>query len=143
MRATSDDSSPILGQSYSMNCMGHKTVSGLMSLPTPQWLTFSGSSLSSSNEVQLQGPNDVGLSSSELVARFFTLRTSHAGSYTCQASLSSPALMSPIVKTQAFQITVQSKSAISPLFRNGFILLVKILSISSPTHSQPLGFTNN
>ena len=129
MTATSDDSSPVLGQFYSMDCVGHSTLSGLMNLPSPLWLTPSGSLLSSSNEVQLQGPRSVGLSSSELVARFFTLRTSHAGSYICQASLSSPALTSPIVKTQTFEITVQSKSAISPLFRNGFILLVKFLSI--------------
>ena len=109
MTATSDDSSPVLGQSYSMDCVGHKTVSGLMNLPSPLWLTPSGSLLSSSNEVQLQGPSNVGLSSSELLARFPTLRTSHAGSYTCQASLSSPALTSPIVKTESFAITVQSK----------------------------------
>ena len=114
--ATSDDSSPILGQSYSMDCVGHKTISGLMNLPSPQWLTPTGHLLSSNNDTQLRGPSSVGLSSSELVARFPTLCTSHAGSYTCRASLSSSALMSPIVKTETFAIIVQSKSAILPLY---------------------------
>ena len=107
--ALSDDVASILGQSYSMDCTGHKTVSGLVNQPSPQWFTPSGTLLSSSSDVQLQGPRNVGLSSSELVALFPTLRTSHAGNYTCQASLSSSALTSPIVKTTIFTVTVQSK----------------------------------
>ena len=107
--ATSDDTAPILGQSYSMDCTGHKTVSDLINQPSPQWLTPSGTPLSSSSDIQLQGPRNVGLSSSELVALFPTLRTSHAGNYTCQASLSSPALTSPIVKLVTFEIIIESK----------------------------------
>ena len=105
----SDDATPILGQSYSMDCTGHKTVSGLINQPSPQWLTPSGTLLSSSSDIQLQGPRNVGLSSSELVALFPTLRTSHAGNYTCQASLSSPALTTPIIKFVTLAVTVQSK----------------------------------
>jgi hypothetical protein len=108
--ATSDDATPILGQSYSMDCTGHKTVSGLVNQPSPQWLTPSGTPLSPmSSDVQLQGPRNVGLSSSELVALFPTLRTSHAGNYTCQASLSSPALSSPIIKSVTYAVIVQSE----------------------------------
>ena len=106
--AESDDTTPVLGQSYSMDCIGHKTVSGLMNQPSSQWLTPSGTLLSPRSDVQLQGPRSVGLSSSELVAQFPTLHTSHAGNYTCQASLSSPARTSPIVKTTVFEVTVQS-----------------------------------
>ena len=109
MRARSDDTAPNLGQSYSMDCTGHKTIAGLVNQPSPQWLTPSGTPLSPSSDVQLQGPRNVGLSSSELVALFPTLRTSHAGNYTCQASLSSPALTSPIVKLVTFAVTIQSK----------------------------------
>ena len=109
MLATSDDLAPTLGQPYSMDCTGHKTVSGLMNQPSPQWYSPSGNLLSSGSDVQLQGPRNVGLSSSELVALFPTLRTSHAGNYTCQASLSSPALTSPIVKSVTFAVTVQSE----------------------------------
>jgi hypothetical protein len=107
--ATSDDATPDLGQSYNMDCTGHKTVSGLMNQPSPQWLMPSGTPLSPSSDVQLQGPRNVGLSSSELVALFPTLRTSHAGNYTCQASLSSPALSSPIIKSVTFAVIVQSE----------------------------------
>ena len=105
--AESDDTTPILGQSYSMDCIGYKLVSGLMNQPSPQWFTPNGALLSSSSDVQLQGPRSVGISS-ELVAQFPTLHTSHAGNYTCQASLSSPARTSPIVKTTVFEVTVQS-----------------------------------
>ena len=77
-------------------------------MPTPQWLTLEGNSLS--GDAQLQGPRIVGLSSSEIVATFPILRTSHAGNYTCRASLSSPALTTPIIKTTFFGLTVQSKS---------------------------------
>ena len=108
MRARSDETAPNLGQSYSMDCTGHKTITGLMNQPSPQWLTPSGTPLSPSSDVQLQGPTNVGLSSSELVALFPILRTSHAGNYTCQASLSSPALTSPIVKLVTFVVTIQS-----------------------------------
>ena len=94
---TSGDSVPVLGQSYSMNCIGHKTASGLINTPSPQWLTLEGNSLSS--DAQLQGPRTAGPSSSEIVATFPILRTSHAGNYTHQASLSSPALTTPIIKT--------------------------------------------
>lgn len=108
--ASSDDSSPVLGQSYSINCVGHKSRSGLINVPSPQWFTPAGSLLSTGADVQLQGPKTVGLSSSELVAQFTTLHTSHAGNYTCQVSLASPALTAPIVRSQSFGITVQSKS---------------------------------
>ena len=109
MTAQSDDSVPVLGQSYSMDCIGHKTYSGVLNMPSPQWFLSNGTLLSSSSDVQLQGPRTVGLSS-EIVAQFPTLYTSHAGNYICQASLSSPALTLPIVKNTSFGITVQSKS---------------------------------
>ena len=93
-----------------MDCVGHKTRSGLVNMPSPQWFLPNGTLLSSIGDVQLQGPRNVRLLS-EIVALFPTLRTSHAGTYTCQASLSSPALTSPIVKAATFEITVQSKSS--------------------------------
>ena len=105
--AASSDASPVLGQSYSMNCVGHKTLSNLVNLPLPLWYTQDGNPLG--NPVQLVGPRPVGLSSSEIVAQFSTLRTSHAGNYFCQASLSSPALTAPIIKSTTFGITVQRK----------------------------------
>ena len=105
VRAMSDDSA-VLGQSYSMNCLGHKDSSGLANLPSPQWLTSQGSSITGA---QLQGPSSVGTSSSQVVATFSTLRTSHAGNYICRASLSSQALTSPIIKSISFGITVQRK----------------------------------
>ena len=107
--SSSDITTPILGQSYSMDCTGHKTVSGLVNQPSPQWFTPSRTPLTSSSDVQLQGPRNVGFLSSELVALFPALHTSHAGNYTCQASLSSPALTSPIVKLVTFAVTVQSE----------------------------------
>ena len=110
MTASSDDSTPILGQSYSIDCVGHKTSTGLINSPSPQWFDSSGSLLSTNSDVQLQGPRNVGLTSSELVAHFPTLLSSHAGNYTCRVSLSSPARAAPIVKTTSFGITVQSES---------------------------------
>ena len=120
VRALSDVSTPVLGLSYTMNCVGHKTTSGLSSLPTPQWLTLSGDSLGSG--VQLQGPVTVGLSSSRLAAYFSILRTSHAGNYSCRASLSSPALTTPLVKTTSFGITVQRMSALSIIKKHNFYI---------------------
>ena len=108
VRAQSDISTPVLGQLYSMNCVGYKVVSGLSNLPTPQWLTLNGNPLSSG--VQLQDPVAVGSLSSSLAAYFSILRTSHAGNYSCRASLSSPALTTPLVKTTYFGVTVQRMS---------------------------------
>ena len=105
----SDGSSPVLGQSYTMSCLGHKTTSGLSSLPFPQWLTLNGNPLTTSSGVQVQGPMNVGLSSTSVTAQFTTLRTSNAGNYTCRVSLSSPALSTPLVKVTYFAVIVQSK----------------------------------
>lgn len=112
--ATSGDSDPgpVLGQSYNMSCIGHKTASGIINMPSLQWLTFEGHPLS--NDTQLHAPRRVGLLSSEIVATFPILHTSHAGNYTCRANLSSPALTTPIIKTTFFELTVQSKSFSCP-----------------------------
>ena len=109
MTTQSDDSAPILGQSYSMDCVAYKTRSGLINSATLQWISPTGTRLSSRGDLLLEGPTNIG-SSSELVVQFSTLHTSHAGTYTCQASLSSPALTSSIIKNASLGITVQSKS---------------------------------
>lgn len=108
MTIQSDDGAPVLGQSYSMDCIAYKTRSGLINSPALRWISPTGTWLSSRVDFQLEGPTNIGLSS-ELVALFPTLHTSHAGNYTCQANLSSSALTSSIIKYASFGITVQSK----------------------------------
>ena len=107
--ASSGDGAPVLGQTYSIACVGHKTYGGIANFPSPHWLTTNGSFLSTGNTVQLLGPDITGHSSTEIVALFPSLLTSHAGNYTCHVILSSPALTSPIVKNEFLGITIESE----------------------------------
>ena len=112
--STIEDSAPSLGQIVKIRCVISEAVSGLSSRPVAQWLNSDGSNIVIGNGVSLDGPSSQP-SLTTLTLVFNTLRTSHAGTYVCQGSLSSPALFSPLVKAEEYDIIVQSELLCSTL----------------------------
>ena len=86
----------LLGESYSVGCIASKNVNGLKNSPVIQWFDPNGNNITDGEGITLT------MESLSLLASFDSLRTSHAGRYICQASLSSPALSTPLVKTALF-----------------------------------------
>jgi len=112
--STSAVNTPTLGQNHSVRCVVSETVRGLSARPVPQWLNHDGNELITGSQTSLDGPSyQSGLTMLSLM--FYTLRTSHAGRYICQASLSSPALFFPLVKTHDYNISVQSEQYLTTI----------------------------
>ena len=106
--STKSVSAPSLGKSLSIRCLVSKTVDGLSASPILQWLNDNGGDIVSGDGVTLDGPNFQSTLTT-LTLMFSALHTSHAGRYVCRGSLSSPALFSPLVKTEDYNISVQSE----------------------------------
>ena len=112
--STIEVSAPSLGQIVRIRCVISEAVSGLSSRPVAQWLDDVGSNVVIGDGVSLDGPSSQP-SLTTLTLVFNTLRTSHAGTYVCHGSLSSPALFSPLVKAEDYNIIVQSELLCSTL----------------------------
>ena len=78
-------------------------MSGLTETPTAQWFDNKG--------LVTEG-NGVVSPREQSTLTFSPLKTSHAGSYRCEGSLSSPALEKPLVTYSTWELTVRSKSSI-------------------------------
>ena len=94
-------------------CIGSETVSGLASRSSLEWLDPNGDPVPASNgdAVTLIGPVvQATLTTLTLSISLDAVGTSHAGAYTCQGTLVSPALSSPLVKSVQANFTVESKS---------------------------------
>jgi len=105
---TSASETPNLGQNHRIHCVVSETVGGLSTRPIPQWRNHDDSELITGGGIILDGPSYVSTLAT-LTLMFNVLHTSHAGRYICKASLSSPALPSPLVKTQDYNISLQSE----------------------------------
>ena len=106
--STSAEAAPSLDQSLTIHCIVTKTVDGLSARPVLQWQSHNGSDIVSGGGVILDGPNSQSTLTT-LTLTFSALHTSHAGRYICRGSLTSPALFSPLVKTEDYNISVQSE----------------------------------
>ncbi len=98
----------VIGEEYRLVCVASETVGGLVNRPSVQWLNEDGSPLSTNGAVTVGEP----IAQTSLISLSLTfdpLRVSHAGRYTFQASLSSPALGTPLIQSTATDLTLQSK----------------------------------
>ena len=112
--ASSDDGTPTLGQQYGVDCLAVLNVTGIQNRPGSEWVdSVSGLALSPGNGVTFSGPTSVASMGSQTVLRIASLRTSHAGNYSCRGTVSSRALFSPLVKISTFSIAVTSKSLLT------------------------------
>ena len=78
-------------------------MSGLTETPTAQWFDNKGMVIEGNSAVSTGGQSTL---------TFSPLKTSHAGSYRCEGSVTSPALEQPLVTNSTWNITVRSKSQI-------------------------------
>ena len=106
--STSAEAAPSLDQSLTIHCIVTETVDGLSARPVLQWQNHNGSDIVSGGGVILDGPNSQSTLTT-LTLTFSALHTSHAGRYICRGSLTSPALFSPLVKTEDYNVSVQSE----------------------------------
>ena len=85
----------IAGESNSFICTVSKNISGLEHLPLALWIE-------NGMEKTEQGESNATLT-------FSKLNTSHGKEYTCQGSLSSHALSTPLILTRSYFLVVKSK----------------------------------
>ena len=94
-------------------CIGSETVSGLANRASLEWLDPSGDPVPASDgdAIVIIGPFvQATLTTLTLSISLDAVGTSQAGAYTCQGTLVSPALSSPLVKSVQANFTVESKS---------------------------------
>ena len=96
------------GMVYSLTCTTSKTVGGLINSPNATWTTLSG-------EVAITNGNGITVSNmifNEIPASTLTfdlLRTSHNGRYSCDGTLTSPALETELMRSTVETFFVQSE----------------------------------
>ena len=106
MANVTSSGTPRAGMVYNLTCNVSKTISGLANSPTATW-TIGGVAVSSGNDVIISDSTDDRSALSTLT--FGPLRTSHEGSYTCEGTLTSPALDMPLTPSTVEPLRVQSK----------------------------------
>ena len=113
-----DAGMPTASQRYQMQCTA-SVLPGIDSPVTLQWLIGEGQELDEDSDISISAVNVNGTLTSQYVI-FSVLRTNHSAEYSCNASLSSPALDEPLLSTAEFILTVESEP--SPLFTHSFPL---------------------
>ena len=99
----SQDGGPfIAGQSYNLTCT--VTLENLAGIPTAEWLDPNNNPLDNNSDLTVEDTVTVNCSTYTTTLQFTTLRTSHGGQYSCQATLGG------VNNTAAVNITVLSKS---------------------------------
>ncbi len=96
------------GEEYSLICVASKTVSGITNTPSLEWLDKEGSPVTTGGLLTV-GELTTQTSNVFLSLTFSSFHISHAGQYTCRATLSSPALDTPLEKNTTSDVTLQSK----------------------------------
>ena len=87
---------PQVGENYTLTCtVPTKESSGLTNAPKAQWFY---NKMLATDETEGQS-----------TLTFSPLKTSHAGSYRCEGSVTSPALEQPLVTNSTWELTVKSK----------------------------------
>ena len=95
----------IAGQSYNLTCT--ITLENATGTPTVEWLDPTYRPLPNSSDITVGTTVTVHCSTYTTILHFTTLRTSHSGQYSCQATLGG------VNNTAAVNITVPSKSILS------------------------------
>ena len=117
------------GQKYTLEC-NVSIITGLTDTPTVTWLHPNGTESGDSFTISPDTPP----SSSTLT--FTPLTISHAGQYTCEGSIESPALDSPLTVRETQNVTVQCNIFAYEIYSVHFIL--KDVDLSSVTVDSSL-----
>ena len=93
--------------SYNLTCTVSKRVDGLINSPTATWTTTGGVAVSNGNRITISTTTTEMAVVSTLT--FDPLRTSHDGRYSCDGTLTSPALQAPLMPSTMVEHNVQSR----------------------------------
>lgn len=101
----SSTGTPITGSGYTLTCIALKSASGLTQSAVTLWRGPRGGAVATNGTTVLSGAVTESLRTVQNIT-FGSLSTSNAGVYTCEATLSSPALATPYQATQSYTVTV-------------------------------------
>ena len=91
---------------YNLTCNVSKTVDGLINSPTATWTT-GGVAVTNGNGITISSLiTDI---ASILILTFDSLKTSHNGRYSCDGTLTSPALEMELMYSSVETLQVQSE----------------------------------
>ncbi len=102
--SSSTDGTAMAGSAYTIICTVTKPA-GLLAIPDITWTNPSGTELNGQMNNQIINTTTV----TTVRVQFVPLQTSHGGLYTCQVSLLSPSLLTPVNLTSSTTVLVQSK----------------------------------
>ena len=104
---------PSAGSSFSLSCVALELLAGLTGVPETEWIGPDGGVVQSMGGITVGTPVAGGGTITTQVLTFSSIRTSHAGEYSCRASIESPALSVRDVVEEPFIITVQGNRLIN------------------------------
>ena len=97
------------GSQFSLTCVALKTTSGLTGSAQTQWVGPSGAAVVTGGDIFVSGAVSETLRTLQMVT-FTSLSTAHAGVYSCEGTLSSPALTTDYQTTSSYTVTVSGMS---------------------------------
>ena len=95
-----------------LTCTVRETISGLTNMPSAHWMGPSGPG---EDSVMTQTARDNTMSLSHVTLTFSSLHTSHAGEYTCQGIVVTPAGVENVIINSTINVTVSCKCCGSSL----------------------------
>ena len=96
------------GSQYTLTCAALKTTSGLTSPAQTRWVGPTGAAVVTGDDIVLASPVPEPLRTLQMVT-FTSLSTAHAGVYSCEGTLSSPALTRDYQTTTSYTVIVSGK----------------------------------
>ena len=90
-----------------LTCTAHETISGLTNMPSAHWMGPSGPVTSGEDSVMTQTVLDN--TTANVTVTFSSLHTSHAGEYTCQGTVVTPAGVENATVNSTVNVTVSCK----------------------------------
>ena len=98
---------PVLAGSedLTLTCTVNEAIMGLTNIPSAQWMITSGLVTSGDDDITIT-ETVIDDSMTIITLSFISLHTSHAGEYTCQGTLDSPATLNVIITSIPANVTV-------------------------------------
>ena len=100
-------------EGLTLTCTVRETISGLTNMPSAHWMGPSDPVTSGEDSVMTQTARDN--TTANVTATFSSLHTSHAGEYTCQGTVVTPAGVENATINSTINVTVSCKCCGSSL----------------------------
>ena len=105
MTSISSIGQPVAGYNFTLIC-SVTLIDGLTGMPTVTWIDSSDQQITSAGDLTVNNPMIAGLQTNRTLY-FDPIRTRDMGTYTCVATLPSPALSTPLNTSALYTINVQ------------------------------------